>query len=220
MQQCLSTRQTLGIAIDGDGDRLIMADSTGAPVDGDELLFLIAQARKSENTLQGGVVGTQMSNLGLEHALRDAGIGFKRAAVGDRNVVEMLQAHSWILGGEPSGHIICLDRMTTCDAIISALQVLQILVTRQKSLHEARSGMHKYPQTLINIPVQSRVDIDNDPEIQQIIRHAESDLGDSGRVLLRPSGTEPLVRVMVEGEDALQVKELAQHIAERVSTSC
>lgn len=216
----LEHQADLGIAIDGDGDRLIMADSTGAAVDGDELLFLIAQARKSENSLQGGVVGTQMSNLGLEHALRDAGIGFKRAAVGDRNVVEMLQAHSWILGGEPSGHIICLDRMTTCDAIISALQVLQILVTRQKSLHEAKSGMHKYPQTLINIPVQSRVDIDNDPEIQQIIRHAESDLGDSGRVLLRPSGTEPLVRVMVEGEDALQVKELAQHIAERVSTSC
>ncbi|MYB89546.1 MAG: phosphoglucosamine mutase [Proteobacteria bacterium] len=216
----LEHQADLGIAIDGDGDRLIMADHTGATVDGDELLFLIAQARKSENTLQGGVVGTQMSNLGLEHALRDAGIRFKRASVGDRHVVEMLQAHSWILGGEPSGHIISLDRMTTCDAIISALQVLQILVTAQKSLHEAKSGMYKYPQTLINIPVQSKIDIDSTPEIQQVVKDAESDLGESGRVLLRPSGTEPLVRVMVEGVDAMKVEKLAQHIAERVSASC
>lgn len=216
----LEHQADLGIAVDGDGDRLIMADHTGATVDGDELLFLIAQARKSEDTLQGGVVGTQMSNLGLEHALRDAGIGFKRASVGDRHVVEMLQEHSWILGGEPSGHIISLDRMTTCDAIISALQVLQILVTAQKSLHEAKSGMYKYPQTLINIPVQSKIDIDSTPEIQQVIRDAESDLGESGRVLLRPSGTEPLVRVMVEGVDAMKVKKLAQHIAEQVSAAC
>ena len=216
----LEHQADLGIAIDGDGDRLIMADHTGATVDGDELLFLIAQARKSENTLQGGVVGTQMSNLGLEHALRDAGIRFKRASVGDRHVVEMLQAHSWILGGEPSGHIISLDRMTTCDAIISALQVLQILVTAQKSLHEAKSGMYKYPQTLINIPVQSKIDIDSTPEIQQVVKDAESDLGESGRVLLRPSGTEPLVRVMVEGVDAMKVEKLAQHIAEQVSASC
>lgn len=216
----LEHQADLGIAVDGDGDRLIMADHTGATVDGDELLFLIAQARKSEDTLQGGVVGTQMSNLGLEHALRDAGIRFKRASVGDRHVVEMLQEHSWILGGEPSGHIISLDRMTTCDAIISALQVLQILVTAQKSLHEAKSGMYKYPQTLINIPVQSKIDIDSTPEIQQVIRDAESDLGESGRVLLRPSGTEPLVRVMVEGVDAMKVEKLAQHIAEQVSASC
>lgn len=216
----LEHQADLGIAIDGDGDRLIMADHTGATVDGDELLFLIAQARKSENTLQGGVVGTQMSNLGLEHALRDAGIRFKRASVGDRHVVEMLQAHSWILGGEPSGHIISLDRMTTCDAIISALQVLQILVTAQKSLHEAKSGMYKYPQTLINIPVRSKIDIDSTPEIQQVVKDAESDLGESGRVLLRPSGTEPLVRVMVEGVDAMKVEKLAQHIAEQVSASC
>ncbi len=216
----LEHQADLGIAIDGDGDRLIMADHTGVTVDGDELLFLIAQARKSENTLQGGVVGTQMSNLGLEHALRDAGIRFKRASVGDRHVVEMLQAHSWILGGEPSGHIISLDRMTTCDAIISALQVLQILVTAQKSLHEAKSGMYKYPQTLINIPVQSKIDIDSTPEIQQVVKDAESDLGESGRVLLRPSGTEPLVRVMVEGVDAMKVEKLAQHIAEQVSASC
>ena len=216
----LEHQADLGIAVDGDGDRLIMADHTGATVDGDELLFLIAQARNSDNTLQGGVVGTQMSNLGLEHALRDAGIQFKRASVGDRHVVEMLQEHAWILGGEPSGHIISLDRMTTCDAIISALQVLQILVTSEKSLHEAKSGMYKYPQTLINIPVQSKFDIDNAAEIQQVVRDVELDLGDSGRVLLRPSGTEPLVRVMVEGVDAMKVEKLAQQIADRVSSSC
>ncbi len=210
----------LGIAIDGDGDRLIMIDNTGAAVDGDELLYVIANARKSENILQGGVVGTLMSNLGLEHALRDHGIEFKRAAVGDRYIMEMLQENSWILGGESSGHIICLDRTTTGDAIVSALQVLQILVTTEKSLREAKSGMKKYPQTLINVPMQSKIDINNAPKIQQAVKDAESDLADSGRVLLRPSGTEPLIRVMVEGVDAPRVKQLAQQIADSVSSYC
>ncbi len=210
----------LGIAIDGDGDRLIMVDNTGAAVDGDELLYVIAKARKSENILQGGVVGTLMSNLGLEHALRDYGIEFKRAAVGDRYIMEMLQEYSWILGGESSGHIICLDRTTTGDAIVSALQVLQILVTTEKSLREAKSGMKKYPQTLINVPMQSKIDINNAPIIQQAVKDAESDLADSGRVLLRPSGTEPLIRVMVEGVDAPKVKQLAQQIADSVSSYC
>ncbi len=210
----------LGIAIDGDGDRLIMIDNTGAAVDGDELLYVIAKARKSENILQGGVVGTLMSNLGLEHALRDYGIEFKRAAVGDRYIMEMLQEYSWILGGESSGHIICLDRTTTGDAIVSALQVLQILVTTEKSLREAKSGMKKYPQTLINVPMQSKIDINNAPIIQQAVKDAESDLADSGRVLLRPSGTEPLIRVMVEGVDAPKVKQLAQQIADSVSSYC
>ncbi len=210
----------LGIAIDGDGDRLIMVDNNGAAVDGDELLYVIAKARKSENILQGGVVGTLMSNLGLEHALRDHGIEFKRAAVGDRYIMEMLQEYSWILGGESSGHIICLDRTTTGDAIVSALQVLQILVTTEKSLREAKSGMKKYPQTLINVPMQSKIDINNAPIIQQAVKDAESDLADSGRVLLRPSGTEPLIRVMVEGADAPKVKQLAQQIADSVSSYC
>ena len=209
----------LGIAIDGDGDRLIMVDNAGATVDGDELLYVIAQALKSENILHGGVVGTLMSNLGLEHALRNHGIEFKRAAVGDRYVMEMLQQHSWILGGESSGHIICLDRTTTGDAIISALQVLQILVTTQKSLREAKLGMNKYPQTLINVPMQSKIDIDTAPKIQQAVKDAESDLADSGRVLLRPSGTEPLIRVMVEGVDAPKVKQLAQQIARQIEDS-
>lgn len=210
----------LGIAIDGDGDRLIMVDDTGAIVDGDELLYVIAQARKNENLLHGGVVGTLMSNLGLEHALRDNDIEFGRAAVGDRYVMEMLKQRSWLIGGESSGHIICLDRTTTGDAIVSALQVLQVLVTQQVSLRDAKSGMSKYPQTLINVPIQAKIDLDNSPQIQQAVKDAESDLADSGRVLLRPSGTEPLVRVMVEGVDAPKVQQLAQQIADSVASAC
>jgi len=209
----------LGIAIDGDGDRLIMVDHTGETVDGDELLYIIAQARHTENILEGGVVGTLMSNLGLEHALRDHGIEFARAAVGDRYVMELLEEYSWKLGGESSGHIICLDQTTTGDAIISALQVLRILVSKQMSLCEAKSGMKKYPQTLINVPLETKIDINNSPKIQQAIKEAESDLAESGRVLLRPSGTEPLVRVMVEGVDAPKVQQLAEQIADSVSAS-
>lgn len=210
----------LGIAIDGDGDRLIMVDDTGAIVDGDELLYVIAQARKSENLLHGGVVGTLMSNLGLEHALRAKDIEFGRASVGDRYVMEMLKERSWLIGGESSGHIICLDRTTTGDAIISALQVLQVLITQQVSLREVKSGMSKYPQILINVPIKTKIDLDNTPQIQQAVRDAESDLADTGRVLLRPSGTEPLVRVMVEGVDAPKVQQLAQQIADSVASAC
>ncbi len=210
----------LGIAIDGDGDRLIMVDDTGAIVDGDELLYVIANARKKENDLEGGVVGTLMSNLGLEHALHAQDIEFGRAAVGDRYVMEMLNDRSWMLGGESSGHIICLDRTTTGDAIISALQVLQVLVNQQVSLREAKSGMSKYPQILINVPIQERIDLDSTPEIQQAVQDAEADLADTGRVLLRPSGTEPLVRVMVEGVDAPKVQQLAQQIADSVAAAC
>ena len=210
----------LGIAIDGDGDRIIMVDDTGAIVDGDELLYVIANARKHENLLHGGVVGTLMSNLGLEHALREQDIEFSRAAVGDRYVMEMLKERSWLIGGESSGHIICLDRTTTGDAIISALQILQVLVTQQISLREAKSAMSKYPQILINVPIESKIDLDNTPKIQQAVKDAESDLADTGRVLLRPSGTEPLVRVMVEGVDAPQIQQLAQQIADSVAAAC
>ncbi len=216
----LENKADLGIAIDGDGDRLIMVDHKGEIVDGDELLYVIARARKLHNLLSGGVVGTLMSNLGLEHALRDHGIDFKRAAVGDRYVMEMMREQAWVLGGESSGHIICLDRTTTGDAIVSALQVLQILVSTKKSLHEAKSGMEKYPQTLINVPIQTKINIESSPEIQQAVKDAESDLAENGRVLLRPSGTEPLIRVMVEGVDSAKVKQLAKHIADSVSASC
>lgn len=209
----------LGIAIDGDGDRLIMVDHMGDTVDGDQLLYIIAQAYKEENKLNGGVVGTLMSNLGLEHALRKHDIEFERAAVGDRYVMELLEEHSWRLGGESSGHIICLDQTTTGDAIISALQVLRILVSAHKTLHEAKSGMVKYPQTLINVPLESQIDIKSSATIQQAVKDVETELGDEGRVLLRPSGTEPLIRVMVEGVDAPKVELLAKQIADSVAAS-
>ncbi len=218
--EVIRSHADLGIAMDGDGDRVIMVDDAGATVDGDELLYIIAQSLKSKNLLRGGVVGTSMSNLGLECALRDHSIEFKRAAVGDRYVMQMLQQHSWILGGEASGHIIYLDRTTTGDAIIAALQVLQVLVTTQKSLREAKAGMHKYPQTLINIPVQSSRHLNKLPKIQQAVKDAETDLAGSGRVLIRPSGTEPVIRVMVEGIDARKVKHLARQIADTVVASC
>jgi phosphoglucosamine mutase len=207
----------VGIAMDGDGDRLVMVDHHGEVVDGDELLYIIAKARKREGRLEGGVVGTLMSNLGLEHALGREDIAFARAAVGDRYVLEMLQKNGWFLGGETSGHIICLDRTTTGDAIVSALQVLHELLASGGTLHEARRGMSKYPQTLINVPVGDAEKIQELPQIRQAVQDAEQDLAEQGRVLLRPSGTEPLIRVMVEGEDGAQVRQIAEQIASTVS---
>jgi len=210
----------IGIAIDGDGDRLIMVDENGEVFDGDELLYVISAARQRKNLLRGGVVGTLMSNLGLEHALQRQNIEFMRAAVGDRYVLEMLQQNSWELGGESSGHIICLDRTSTGDAIVAALQVLQVLVDEGINLREAKQGMSKYPQTLVNVPIKQKIDIANSKGIQEAVSDAESQLADTGRVLLRPSGTEPLIRVMVEGVDAPQVRTLAEQIASVVSDEC
>jgi phosphoglucosamine mutase len=209
----------VGVAIDGDGDRLIMVDSRGEVVDGDELLYIIAHARHKEGTLGGGVVGTLMSNLGLEQALASLPVPFRRAAVGDRYVLEMLQQLGWRLGGESSGHIICLDRTTTGDAIVCALQILHVLVSTDRGLHEIKSGMTKYPQTLINVPISDSFDFRSSALVQQVVRDAERDLADRGRVLLRASGTEPLVRVMVEGRDFAHVKQWAERIAAQVSAS-
>ena len=210
----------LGIAIDGDGDRLIMVDENGEVVDGDELLYIIGAARQRKNELSGGIVGTLMSNLGLEHALKRQNIEFLRAAVGDRYVLEMLQQRAWVLGGESSGHIICLDRTSTGDAIVAALQVLEVLVNEEINLREAKHGMSKYPQTLVNVPIKQKIDISKSKSIQEAVSDAESQLADNGRVLLRPSGTEPLIRVMVEGVDAPQVRVLAEQIASAVSGEC
>lgn len=210
----------LGIAIDGDGDRLIMVDQNGEVLDGDQLLYIIAIARKQQQALGGGVVGTLMSNLGLEHALSKQDIDFRRAAVGDRYVLEMLRETGWLLGGESSGHLICLDRTSTGDAIVSALQVLELLVEQQSGLHEMKGGMTKYPQTLVNVPIAQKVDITNYSAVTEAVQRAESELADNGRVLLRPSGTEPLIRVMVEGADAPQVRSLAEQIAAVVSREC
>jgi phosphoglucosamine mutase len=209
----------LGIALDGDGDRLIMVDHKGEIVDGDELLYIIACSRLNEGSLAGAVVGTLMSNLGLEVALQHAGIDFKRAKVGDRYVMELLTNGGWTLGGESSGHIICLDRTSTGDGIVAALQVLCAVNRTGLSLHELKSGMSKFPQRMLNVRVSGRVDLDGSTVIQQAVRETEAELGDRGRVLLRSSGTEPLVRVMVEGEDAAQVTQLTENLAAVVKTA-
>jgi phosphoglucosamine mutase len=206
-----------GIALDGDGDRLIMVDHKGEIVDGDELLFIIAKSRLEAGVLRGAVIGTLMTNLGMEHALSDLGVVLKRAAVGDRYVMELMLEHDSMLGGEGSGHIICRDRTTTGDGIVTALQVMAEIWSTGKSLHDLKQGMRKYPQALINVKIRERVNLDGIESVQRVKSEAERELGDKGRVLLRPSGTEPLIRVMVEGRDEAQVETLAHRLADSVS---
>ena len=202
----------LGIAFDGDGDRVIMVDHRGEILDGDELMFIIARDRLRTGSRFNAVVGTLMTNLGLEIALRALGLDLHRAKVGDRYVMERLLAEKLILGGENSGHIICLDRTSTGDGIISALQVVTAMLQSGKSLHDLKAGMTKYPQVLINVSVTGEVDLQR-PAIQDAIKTMESQLGEHGRVLLRSSGTEPVVRVMVEGPDAGAVERQARELA-------
>jgi phosphoglucosamine mutase len=215
----LEHQADIGIAFDGDGDRMMMVDSSGDLKDGDQLLYIIAKSKLLNHEMSGGVVGTLMSNLGLEHALEREGISFERAKVGDRYVLEKLVEKGWSLGGESSGHIICLDKTTTGDGIIAALQVLDWLVDRGISLNDACADMSLYPQTMINVPVSSKIDLQAMPVIQDAVRAAESELTGSGRVLLRASGTEPLIRVMVEGQDRTLVDKLAHELAASVSES-
>jgi len=220
LQRTVTEQQAdVGIALDGDGDRVIMVDHRGELVDGDELLYIIAMSRLQAGTLGGGVVGTLMSNLGLEHALQAENIHFERASVGDRYVLERLTQTGSLLGGESSGHIICLDRTTTGDGIVSALQVLAEMVKSGKPLSELKAGMQKYPQRMINVPVSGKVDLDNAATVQQAVKSAEQRMAGRGRVLLRPSGTEPVVRVMVEGEDEQQVIEEAEQLAAVVAAA-
>jgi phosphoglucosamine mutase len=206
-------RADMGIALDGDGDRVAMVDHRGEILDGDEILLIIADARQAAGTLKGPVVGTLMSNLGLEEALRDRGIEMCRSKVGDRYVLETMRERGGMLGGETSGHIICLDRVTSGDGIVSALQVLHAIRERNTTLHEIKQGMRKYPQVLINVRLPRSMDAVSLPSVQDSVRKAEAELGGHGRVLLRPSGTEPLVRVMVEGQDQAQVHRIARRIA-------
>jgi len=212
----LSTGADLGIALDGDGDRLIMVDNTGTVVDGDEILYIIA--RHTQRPLNGGVVGTLMSNLGLEHAINALGLDFHRARVGDRYVMDVMAERNLILGGESSGHIINLNLATAGDGIISGLQVLEAMVRTAIPLSELKAGMVKYPMKLVNIKLQRSVDLSHYPEIGRLVSEAERQLGTEGRVLLRPSGTEPLVRVMVEGKDLKQVDTLVHTLAQQVET--
>ncbi|WP_370305431.1 phosphoglucosamine mutase [Sinimarinibacterium flocculans] len=211
----------LGIALDGDADRCLMVDAQGRDVDGDQILYIIAQARLAAGTLQGPVVGTLMSNLGLEHALRERGVEFRRAQVGDRHVMEMLRACGGVIGGETSGHTICLDRTTTGDGIVTALQVLAAMVREERPIEAMLGGMRKYPQVLINVPVSGRAkQIMQAPELQAAQREVTEKLQNRGRLLLRASGTEPLIRVMVEGEDDAETRAAAEYLADRVRAAC
>jgi len=213
-------RADLGIALDGDGDRLVMADGKGVLYDGDQLLYLIARHRQLEATLKGGVAGTLMTNYAIEKAFAKAGIAFARAKVGDRYVLEMLQQKNWQLGGEGSGHILCLDKHTTGDGIVSALQVLRALQASGKSLSALLGEVKLYPQVLINVKIANKSNkrgqtpFLKNAKIAAAVAAAERDLADSGRVLLRASGTEPLLRVMVEGVSKTKVQRWAAHIAE------
>lgn len=206
----------MGIAFDGDGDRVVMVDHLGNIVDGDEIIYVIAKDRRRRNIDFGGVVGTSMSNLGLEQALGSLDIPFARSAVGDRYVMRELLERGWNLGGESSGHIICLDKTTTGDGIISALQALSAISSGENSLSDLLSGLNKYPQSMVNVRISSSANVPENEKVKQAVTAVESKLGSKGRVLLRPSGTEPVVRVMVEGEDKAYVLSLAEELAEVV----
>jgi phosphoglucosamine mutase len=207
----------LGIAFDGDGDRVMMVDAAGNLLDGDQLLYIIAQHQHQQGALKGGVVGTLMTNLALEHHFQNANITFARAKVGDRYVRELLVDKGWELGGENSGHILCLDKHTSGDGIIAALQVLAALNAQNKTLLELGKSLTLYPQVLINLPVKRRIDMDTNPAVQAGVKKAEQALGANGRILLRASGTELKFRVMVEGVDGELVNQLANEIAEVVA---
>lgn len=209
----------LGIAFDGDGDRVLMVDADGREIDGDDILYLIARDRHQRGQLVGGVVGTLMTNFGLAMALENMDIPFERAKVGDRYVVERLLANDWQLGGESSGHIVCADVQSTGDGIVSALQVLAIMISEGKPLHTLLAGLEKVPQVLVNVRLTPGSDakaLIASPAVKDAVTEAEAELGDEGRVLLRPSGTEPLIRVMVEGRAHLDVEGLARRLAAQV----
>ena len=203
----------VGIALDGDGDRLVMVDHLGRLVDGDQLMFVIARDRLAHDGLPGPVVGTVMSNLGLELALREAGVEFRRAQVGDRYVLAMLKEHGGVLGGETSGHLLCLDRTTTGDGLVSALQVLAAMKRSGRPLAELTAGMARLPQVMVNVRVAERIDPTASSVIRDAVRKVEAELGTTGRVVLRASGTEPLIRVMVEGRDEAGVRRHAEQLA-------
>ena len=215
----LINKADIGIAFDGDGDRIVMVDHTGSVIDGDEIIVMIARARLQENPNLGGVVGTLMSNMGMEVALRDMGLDFVRAKVGDRYVMAELDKRGWTLGGEASGHIVCLDKTTTGDAIIAALQVLTAVVQSGQTLHELRQGMTKFPQQLINVKIAQKSDPMQHADVASAVALAEKELGVRGRILLRASGTEPLIRVMVEGENQQQISKICQTLADQVRSA-
>ncbi|MGX9518374.1 phosphoglucosamine mutase [Vibrio mediterranei] len=216
----VAEKADIGLAFDGDGDRIIMVDHQGNKVDGDQIAYIIARDALRRGELKGGVVGTLMTNLGMENGLKQLGIPFVRAAVGDRYVMEQLLEKGWRIGAENSGHVILLDKVTTGDAIVAALQVLASIVGAKMSLNELASGMTLYPQVLINVRFSGDANPLEADAVIAAVKKAEADLGDKGRVLLRKSGTEPLLRVMVEGEDETLVNDSAQYIADIVKENC
>ena len=218
-EQVINEKADLGFALDGDGDRIIMVDHKGNKIDGDLIIYIIAREALRQGQLKGGVVGTLMSNMGLEIALKNLGIPFVRAKVGDRYVLEMLVEKNWRLGAENSGHVLLLDKTTTGDGIVAGLQVLAAMVRNNMSLADLCSGMTMLPQILINVRFSGKNDPLMNPEVKSAIAQAEQQLGNNGRVLIRKSGTEPLIRVMVEGSNQSQVQQLAEQIADAVKQS-
>lgn len=217
-EKVLELEADFGIAFDGDGDRVVMVDHKGELVDGDELIYMIARYQQATDQLQGGVVGTLMSNMGMELALKEMGIPFVRANVGDRYVMQLLHEHNWALGGENSGHILCLNATTTGDGIAASLQVLKALSGSGKTLHEYKKGMSKFPQIMKNVRVSDKSVVQNQAVIKAV-EDAEVELAGRGRVLLRPSGTEPVIRVMIEGEDVALVENLVDRLVDVVGSA-
>lgn len=215
----LERKADIGIAFDGDGDRLLMVDHQGQVMDGDELIFILAKSLKEKGIVKEGIVGTLMTNLGLEVALEKIDLKLVRSNVGDRYVMEKLNEHGWQLGGENSGHVVCKHVTTTGDGIVAALQVLCALVESDQTLAQAKTAMRKYPQVMINVRLPKKIDVMSIGDVKKAVVEAEATLKDEGRVLLRPSGTEPVVRVMVEGKDVSVVKSVCKSLAERVEKS-
>lgn len=213
----LSVGADLGIGLDGDGDRVILVDAAGHIINGDQIIYMIAKDRHQRHLLHGGVVGTLMSNYGLEKAMQDLNIPFVRARVGDRYVLEALRENDWRIGGESSGHVVCLDKTTTGDGIVAALQVLAIMVKQEKTLQELTAGMHLFPQSLINLKTDNAMILANHSTVLDAVHALGEQLKGEGRVLLRPSGTEPVLRVMVEGDDVQRVRQQAQQLADQIT---
>ena len=216
-QRVVQTQADIGIGLDGDGDRVVLIDAKGRVVNGDQVLYIIAHDRFQRKMLHGGVVGTLMSNFGLEKALQTLNIDFMRARVGDRYVLELLKEKDWKIGGEPSGHVVCLDKTTTGDGIVAALQVLAIMVKQDKTLEELTMGIELLPQSLVNLKTDHAVLLATNPRVLSAVNALDAVLKDEGRVVLRPSGTEPLLRVMVEGMDKTQVHAYAEELTQEIS---
>lgn len=216
-RQVLEYEADVGIALDGDGDRVVMVNAEGEIVNGDQILYIIAKDRFQKGLLQGGVVGTLMSNYGLEKAITDLGIPFERANVGDRYVLDILREKNWKIGGESSGHIVCLDKTTTGDGIVAALQVLNIMVKQEVTLKQLCEDIQLLPQVLVNLKTPNAILLAKNPQVETLVKELNTTLQGEGRVLLRPSGTEPVLRIMVEGQDVNQVQSHAQHMADKIN---